>query len=143
MRQAARRSTTVTNSGTLTLKSALAALILIAPLAMACAESVAVPMSPPRTTPVTYGAGHKLCSDWSAAETLADQTQYFANRFWVAGFMSAYNVYVSPAGYDIAKGLTPDDMKAFMHSRCAANPTETIATAATAVLAMLKARPNH
>lgn len=118
----------------------LAAMLLVAPLSTACAQTTAMPVAPARAGPVTYGAGHKLCSDWSAAETKADQSEYFANRFWVAGFMSAYNIYVSPPGYDIAKGLTPDDMKTFMHNRCAANPTETIATAATAFLVELKAR---
>lgn len=125
------------------MKRILAAVLLVAPLAAACAQTTAVPTTPAGAGPVTYGAGHKLCSDWSAAETKVDQSEYSANRFWVAGFMSAYNIYVSPAGYDIAKGLTPDDMKSFMHNRCAANPTETIATAATAFLAMLKARQGH
>ena len=117
----------------------LAALLLLAPLSPAWGHSAAAPSAPART----YGAGHKLCSDWSAAETNTDQSEYAANRFWVAGFMSAYNVYVSTGGFDIGKGLTPDDMKSFMHNRCAANPTETIATAATAFLAMLKARQGH
>lgn len=125
------------------MKRILAAVLLVASLSAACAQTSAVPVTPARPGPVTYGAGHKLCSEWSAAETKADQSEYFANRFWVAGFMSAYNIYVSPTGYDIAKGLAPDDMKSFMHSRCAANPNETIATAATAFLAMLKARPGQ
>ena len=118
------------------MKRALAALLVVATLSSACAHDLAMPPTPART----YGAGHKLCSDWSAAEAKPDQTEYFANRFWVAGFMSAYNVYVATGGFDIGKGLTPDDMKALMHARCAANPAATIAAAATAVLATLKAR---
>ena len=122
------------------MKSALATLILFAPLAMACAQTTAVSVEPPRAAPVTYGAGHKLCSDWSAAEIRADRSQYLANRFWVAGFISAYNVYVATGGFDIGKGLVPDDMKVLMHAQCAANPAQTIATAAIAVLAGLKTR---
>ncbi len=114
------------------MKNAVAALIVIAIVAPVFAKDVA--------PPVTYGAGHKLCSDWSTAEVKPDPSEYLANRFWVAGFMSAYNVYVSKRGFDIGKGLTPDDMKAFMHARCAANPTEMIATAATAWITHLKAR---
>jgi opacity protein-like surface antigen len=125
------------------MKRILAAALLVAPFSAACAQTATPPRAAAPGGPVTYGAGHKLCSDWSAAETKADQSEYFANRFWVAGFMSAYNVYVSPPGYDIARGLTPDDMKSFMHTRCAGNPAETIATAATAFLVMLKARPDH
>ena len=93
-----------------------------------------------QTGPVTYGPGHKLCSDWSAAEAKADPGEYLANRFFVAGVMSAYNIFVSPPGYDIGRGLKPEDMKAFMHDRCAAHPDETIAAAATAWIASLKAR---
>ena len=115
------------------MKSALLSLLLVT-----LAPAVAQPAAP--HGPVTYGAGHKLCSEWSAAETKADQSDYYANRFWVAGFMSAYNVYVSTGGFDIGKGLTPDDMKSFMHARCAANPNETIAAASTVFLASLKAR---
>ena len=122
------------------MKRVIAAAIFVAPLSGACAQTTAMPVTPARPGPVAYGAGHKLCNEWSAAEAKTDQSEYFANRFWVAGFMSAYNIYVSPPGYDIAKGLTPDDMKSYMHSWCAANPAETIASAATAFLAMLKAR---
>jgi hypothetical protein len=122
------------------MKPLLAALLAVAPAASVAPLAAQAPAT---TGPVTYGAGHKLCSEWSAAEVKPDETEYRTNRFWVAGFMSAYNVYVSPAGYDIGKGLTPDDMKAFMHTRCAAHPDETIAAAATAFLAMLRARPAH
>lgn len=107
----------------------------LAPLAPTAAQQVAAPSGP-----VTYGPGHKLCSDWSAAETKADQSEYAGNRFFVAGVMSAYNIYVSPPGFDIGRGLTPEDMKSFMHARCAAHPAETIATAATAFITMLKGR---
>lgn len=123
------------------MKPVLAALLLLASTSPSYADTEETPTAHP--APVTYGAGHKLCSDWSAAEVLPDRSQYFANRFWVASFMSAYNVYVSTGGFDIGKGLTPDDMKAWMHDRCAANPAETIATAATAFLAMLKTRQGH
>ena len=115
------------------IRSAVAALLLL-PTVPAAAQ-----VTPP-SSPVTYGAGHKLCSDWSAAETKADPSEYSANRFWVAGFMSAYNIYVSTNGFDIGRGLTPNDMKAFMHDRCTTHPTETIASAATAFLTSLKAR---
>ncbi|WP_174279022.1 hypothetical protein [Sphingomonas bacterium] len=109
--------------------------LLLAPLSPVVAQQAA-----PAAGPVTYGPGHKLCSDWSAAETKADPSEYMANRFFVAGVMSAYNIYVSPPGFDIGRGLTPDDMKSFMHGECAAHPAETIATAATAFVAMMKAR---
>ncbi len=90
---------------------------------------------------VTYGPGHKLCSDWSAAEAKSDDHDYMANRFFVAGVMSAYNLYVSPPGYDVGKGLKPEDMKAFMHAECATHPDETIGAAAAAWIDHLKARP--
>ena len=117
------------------MKLALASLLLFAFIAPAAAQQAAPPPEP-----VTYGPGHKLCSDWSAAETKADPAEYMANRFFVAGVMSAYNIYVSPPGFDIGKGLTPDDMKHFMHDRCAAHPAETIGTAAAAFITMLRAR---
>ena len=104
-------------------------------LALPCTASAQV------SGPVTYGPGHKLCSEWSAAEAKPDDHEYMANRFFIAGVMSAYNLYVSPAGYDIGKGLRPEDMKAFMHDQCAAHPTYTIATAAVAWIGYLKKRP--
>ena len=119
------------------MKLALASILLLAPLATATAQQTAAPAP---AGPVTYGPGHKLCRDWSAAETKGDPCEYMSNRFFVAGVMSAYNIFVSPPGFDVGRGLTPDDMKSFMHDRCAAHPTETIATAATAFITMLKAR---
>ena len=113
------------------MKRILASLLLLAPLAPAMAQDAPA-------GPVTYGPGHKLCSDWSAAETKADGSEYMANRFFVAGVMSAYNIFVSPPGFDIGRGQTPAAMKSFMHDRCASHPTETIGTAATAYIAMLK-----
>lgn len=122
------------------MKVALASLLLLAPLASAAAQQAVAPSPSVPSGPVTYGPGHKLCSDWSAAETKPDQSEYVGNRFFVAGVMSAYNIFVSPPGFDIGRGLTPDDMKHFMHDRCAAHPTDSIATAATAFIAMMKAR---
>jgi hypothetical protein len=121
------------------MKLIFAAALLLAPLAPVAAQPT-VPVAAPPTGPVTYGPGHKLCSDWSAAETKADPSEYTGNRFFVAGVMSAYNIYVSPPGFNIGRGLTPEDMKSFMHDRCAAHPTETIATAATAFISMMKVR---
>lgn len=117
------------------MKLAWAAIFMFLPLAPAMAQQ-----APVAAGPVTYGPGHKLCSDWSAAEIKADGADYMANRFFVAGVMSAYNIFVSPPGSDIGRGLTPADMKSFMHDRCASHPTETIGTAATAFIAMLKTR---
>ena len=117
------------------MKLALACFLLLTPVAPAAAQQAAPPAGP-----VTYGPGHKLCSDWSTAETKADPSEYMANRFFVAGVMSAYNIFVSAPGFDIGRGLTPDDMKSFMHDRCAAHPTETIGAAATAFIGMLKTR---
>ncbi len=109
---------------------------------LAAATVAALPIAAAAQTPgaVTYGPGHKLCSDWSAAEVKPDDHDYMANRFFVAGVMSAYNLYVSPPGYDVGKGLKPEDMKAFMHDRCAGHPTETIGAAAVAWIDHLKAR---
>ncbi|WP_457355332.1 hypothetical protein [Sphingomonas sp. UYP23] len=123
-------------------------MLLFVPMSPAFAQTAtpaaSAVSSPVATTapagPVTYGAGHKFCSEWSAAEVKADQSDYYANRFWVAGFMSAYNWYVSTDGFDIGRGLTPSDMKTFMHDRCAAHPTETVATAAAQLLTMLRTR---
>ncbi|WP_174297618.1 hypothetical protein [Sphingomonas bacterium] len=114
--------------------------ILVASLSPVAAQQLPAQQPPVQGGPVTYGPGHKLCSDWSAAETKADPSEYAGNRFFVAGVMSAYNIYVSPPGFDIGRGLTPDDMKGFMHAQCAAHPTETIAAAATAFVAMMKTR---
>ena len=119
------------------MKRALLVSLLLSPLFPVHGQSSATSAAPP---PRTFGAGPKLCSDWIAAETKVDQTDYVSNRFWVAGFMSAYNVFVSAPDFDIGKGTTPADMKTWMHARCEASPTETIATAAKGFIDMLKAR---
>lgn len=122
------------------MKLILASVLALAPLAPIAAQQASAPQPAPAPGPVVYGPGHKLCSDWSAAETKADPNEYTGNRFYVAGIMSAYNIYVSPPGFDIARGLKPDDMKSFMHAECASHPAETIATAATAFLTSLTTR---
>ncbi len=125
------------------MKFVLAVILLMSSWSPVLGQTSATSPTPPPAGRVTYGAGHKLCSDWTAAETKADQTDYVANRFWVAGFMSAYNVYVAAPDFDIGKGVTPTDMKAWMHATCAVNPSKTVAAAATAFLAMLKARQDR
>ena len=122
-------------------KSVVASLICASTVPAAAQTSAPAPAA--AAGPITYGAGHKLCSDWIAAETKPDQSDYYANRFWVAGFMSAYNIYVSPPGFDVGKGTTPTEMKTFMHDQCARRPTDTIAAAAAAFIANLKARQHR
>ncbi len=120
------------------MKIIMASLLFAAPIPLSAQTIAPGPAVP--AGPNTYGAGHKLCSDWVAAETKPDQSDYYANRFWVAGFMSAYNIYVAPPGFDVGKGTTPTEMKTFMHAQCATRPMDTIAMAATAFITNLKAR---
>ena len=120
---------------------AISSLMMLPPGGAEPAAPPAAASSPaPSSGPRTDGAGHELCRAWIAAETKPDQSDYYANRFWVAGFMSAYNWYVSAGGFDIGRGLSRDDTKAYMHAECASHPSETVATAAAAMLAMQKAR---
>ena len=123
------------------MRASVVALLLAMP-SLALAQGTP-PAPAPASGPVTYGAGHKLCSDWLAAETKPDQGEALANRFWVAGVMSAYNIYVAAPGFDIGKGQAPADMKGYMHAKCAEDSTATIASAATAYIAMLKTKQAH
>ena len=123
-------------------------LLMFLPLSLADAQSVPPPAGPlmapfagaRSSAPVTFGAGRKACSDWLADEAKPESSDSAADHYWMAGFVSAYNWYLAADGVDIAQGLTGDDMKSSMHARCAAHPTGTVATAASEVIAILKAR---
>lgn len=87
-----------------------------------------------------FAAGSLTCDKWVIAQATPDSSDARAQRYWVAGVMSAYNIYVAPEGFNIGKGVTPGDLGAWMTTRCSDHPSETIGQAAQAFIRNLEER---
>jgi hypothetical protein len=91
-----------------------------------------------------YGLGQKTCDDYikfreRRLETLEQQQPRFTKddlyeivdkvvENWIAGFLTAHNLYVSDT-YDVVGKLTMNDLKARLESACRANAKEYFAEA--------------
>ena len=99
-----------------------------------------------------YGVGHRSCEDYvkfreRRLETLQqeyprytkDELYDIVNRIieqWIAGFITAHNLYVSDT-YDIAGKSNMDDLKGRLEKICRANPNQRFAEAIIAVVEQL------
>ena len=91
-----------------------------------------------------YGVGQRTCADYvkfreKRLETLEQQHQRFTKdelyeivdrivEHWIAGFLTAHNLYVSDT-YDVAGKSKMDDLKARLEKRCRANSKQYFAEA--------------
>jgi len=96
-----------------------------------------------------YGLGQKTCEDYikfreKKLEALEQQQPRYTkdelydivNRVveqWIAGFLTAHNLYVSDT-YNVAGKLTMDDVKARLETACRSNPKEYFAQAMVTVV---------
>jgi hypothetical protein len=99
-----------------------------------------------------YGLGQRTCQDYTRfrerrLETLEqehprytkDELYEIVNRIveqWIAGFLTAHNLYVSDT-YDIAGKSSMDDVKSRLEKGCRANPKQYFAEAMIAVVQQL------
>jgi hypothetical protein len=99
-----------------------------------------------------YGLGQRNCEDYikfreRKLETLEQQQPRYTkdelydivNRIveqWIAGFITAHNLYVSDT-YNIAGKVTMDDIKARLETACRANPKGYFAQAMVSVVEQL------
>jgi hypothetical protein len=99
-----------------------------------------------------YGLGQKTCDDYikfreHRLDTLEQQHPRFTkeelydivNRIieqWIAGFLTAHNLYVSDT-YNVAAKGTMDDIDARLEAACRANPKEYFAEAMVSVVQQL------
>jgi len=99
-----------------------------------------------------YGVGQRSCADYvSFREKKLDALERQHERYtkdelyeivdkivehWVAGFLTAHNLYVSDT-YDIVGKLSMDDLKARFESACRANPKQHFAEAVISVVHQL------
>jgi hypothetical protein len=83
-----------------------------------------------------YGVGQKSCEDYikfreKRLDTLEQQHPRYTKdelyeivdkivEHWIAGFVTAHNLYVSDT-YDVVGKLTMDDLKARLETQCRAN----------------------
>jgi hypothetical protein len=90
-----------------------------------------------------YGLGQRSCEDYvkfreKKLETLEKHERYRKDELyeivdkivehWIAGFLTAHNLYVSDT-YDIAGKSTMDDLKARLEKSCRANSKQHFAEA--------------
>jgi hypothetical protein len=99
-----------------------------------------------------YGLGQRTCQDYTRFRerrlgTLEqehprytkDELYEIVNRIveqWIAGFLTAHNLYVSDT-YDIAGKSSMDDVKSRLEKGCRANPKQYFAEAMIAVVQQL------
>jgi len=99
-----------------------------------------------------YGVGQRTCEDYlkfreKRLETLEQQHPRYTKdelyeivdrivEHWIAGFLTAHNLYVSDT-YDIAGKSSMDDVKNRLEKGCRANPKQYFAEAMIAVVQQL------
>ena len=99
-----------------------------------------------------YGLGQRSCDDYlkfrdRKLDTLEQQHPRFSkdelydivNRIveqWIAGFLTAHNLYVSDT-YNVAAKETMDNIEARLEASCRANPKEYFAEAMVSVVQQL------
>jgi hypothetical protein len=99
-----------------------------------------------------YGLGQRSCDDYlkfrdRKLDTLEQQHPRFSkdelydivNRIveqWIAGFLTAHNLYVSDT-YNVAAKGSMDDIEARLEAACRANPKEYFAEAMVSVVQQL------
>jgi len=75
------------------------------------------------------------CKDFVAAETIV----WSANRYWLGGFLSAYNI-LSTGNGNVGGGADYEAMIQWLLDRCAAEPTLSFLDATTALIRTLEQR---
>lgn len=99
-----------------------------------------------------YGLGQRTCEDYvkvreKRLETLEQEHPRYTKQelyeivdrvveHWIAGFLTAHNLYVSDT-YDVAGKSNMDDLKARLEKSCRANPKQYFAQAMIAVVQQL------
>ncbi|HVO95502.1 MAG TPA: hypothetical protein VMT22_21780 [Terriglobales bacterium] len=99
-----------------------------------------------------YGLGQRSCEDYikfreKRLDTLEQQQPRYTKdelyeivdkvvEHWIAGFLTAHNLYVSDT-YDVVGKLTMDDLKARLETACRANTKEYFAEAMISVVQQL------
>lgn len=82
--------------------------------------------------------GTKSCGE-VVADFKADGRDKLNNSIWVAGYLTAINERVASRS-NVAAGTDPEAWSLWIHNYCTANPLESLASAATELVAALSAR---
>ncbi|MGH7832847.1 MAG: hypothetical protein ACREQK_04330 [Candidatus Binatia bacterium] len=99
-----------------------------------------------------YGVGQRSCDDYvkfrdKRLDTLEQQHPRYTKdelyeivdkivEHWIAGFLTAHNLYVSDT-YDVVGKLTMDDLKARLETACRSNAKQYFAEATIALVQQL------
>ena len=102
-----------------------------------------------------YGVGQRSCEDYvkfreKRLETLEQQHPRYTKdelyeivdkvvEHWIAGFLTAHNLYVSDT-YDVVGKITMDDLKARLETACRANTKEYFAEAMISLVQQLNSQ---
>jgi hypothetical protein len=127
-------------------KSSCAVLIAIAVTAAASSKLYAIDS---KNRYFAYGLGQRTCEDYiklreKRLDTLEKRHERFAKEdlyeivdkvveHWIAGFLTAHNLYVSDT-YDIAGKTTMEEIKARLEAACRKNPKQFFAEAMISVV---------
>ncbi|HEX6175861.1 MAG TPA: hypothetical protein VF089_17760 [Candidatus Binatia bacterium] len=130
-------------------RSARAVLVLVGMLAVPAPQLYAIDSS---NRYFAYGLGQKTCEDYvnyreKRLETLEQQHLRYTKdelyeivdkivEHWIAGFLTAHNLYVSDT-YDVAGKSNMDDLKARLEKSCRANSKQHFVEAMIAVVHQL------
>ena len=130
-------------------RSARAVLVLVGMLAVPAPQLYAIDSS---NRYFAYGLGQKTCEDYvnyreKRLETLEQQQPRYTKdelyeivdkivEHWIAGFLTAHNLYVSDT-YDVAGKSNMDDLKARLEKSCRANSKQHFVEAMIAVVHQL------
>jgi hypothetical protein len=83
-----------------------------------------------------YGAGQKSCGTW-LVDRLTPLT-YQANRQWVLGYLTAFNVYGLKTSPNIAGSTDAESFFAWIDNYCGAHPTDKLQRATASLINQLK-----
>jgi hypothetical protein len=127
------------------IRSARAVLVLAVMLAVPAPQLYAIDSS---NRYFAYGLGQRSCEDYvkfreKKLETLARKHERYTQEelyeiveHWIAGFLTAHNLYVSDT-YDVAGNSNMDDLKARLEKSCRANSKQYFAEAVITVVQSL------
>jgi hypothetical protein len=87
---------------------------------------------------VVLSMGTKTCGEY-VSDFKADERGKLDNSIWVAGFLTAYNIYTKGTK-NISRNTDPAAWDLWINNYCERNPLDQVADAAVALVKELKSR---
>jgi hypothetical protein len=114
--------------------------VIVALVGLALAQASAAPAPQPPVKPVTVvGHGNNSCGKWTQAKASGGASRIYY-EVWLGGFLSGINTAGQRVHGNVTDGTDFDGLTAWVDNYCAANPLETVFTAAENLVATLLKR---